>query len=131
MLCGYPGAAAYFTRFTEAPTLDSHLIPYTAREIALPAGCDQGFHFALQYEMDRAEPANESKAKLPEPPGFSGAPIWDTRFVASGCSNDWTPGQARMIGVATRWVKENSCIIATRADKLTAFLHELGAALSS
>src|SRR5580692_6333925 len=60
VLCGYPGAASYFTRFTGEPVLDSHLIPYTARETALPEGYDPDIHFALQYEMDLAEPADGS-----------------------------------------------------------------------
>lgn len=130
-LCGYPGDASYFTLFTDEPTLDSHLIPYTAREVALPAGYDPAFHFALHYEMDLAQSADGSNAKLPRPPGFSGAPIWDSGFVASGCSEDWKPEMARIVGIAIQWVEEESCIIATKSEKLIAFVRDLEAALTS
>ena len=124
MLCGYPGAASYFSRFSGEPVLDSRLIPYTARETALPTGFDPGIHFALHYEMTLAESVDEGSAKLPEPPGFSGSPIWDTGFVASNCSKDWTPEQARIIGIATRWIEEHSCIVATKGSKVREFLLE-------
>jgi hypothetical protein len=125
MLCGYPEKASYFTMFTDDPLLDSRLIPYTAREAPLPAGYDPEFHFALQYEMDLAEPVDGSKSTLPMPPGFSGAPIWNSGFVASGCSEDWTPEQARIAGIAIEWVETSSCIVASKAEKLTAFLSDL------
>jgi hypothetical protein len=122
MLCGYPGEASYFSRFTGDAVLHSPAIPYTARETALPRGFDAAIHFALKYEMEFSESADESKGKLSEPGGFSGAPIWDSGFVACKCSKDWTPAQARMIGIATRWIAEDSCVIATKAEKVREFL---------
>ena len=38
---------------------------YTARERQLPEGLDQGLYFALDYEMEHAEPAGDGKEKLP------------------------------------------------------------------
>ncbi len=125
MLCGYPGKASYFTTFTDEPQLLSPLIPYTARETALPAGYDPALHFALQYEMNLAEAADDSKKTLPTARGFSGAPIWDTGFVAGGCSEDWTPASSRVVGIATEWVENKSCIIGIKAEILTAFLNDL------
>lgn len=124
MLCGYPGAASYFSRFSGEAVLHSHLIPYTARETVLPGGFDPGIHFALQYEMGLAETIDGSNNKLPEPPGFSGSPIWDTRFIANNCSKDWAPQQSRVIGIATHWIKEDSCIVATKGVKVRQFLLE-------
>jgi len=40
--------------------------------------------------------------------GFSGSATWDTRFVAGGCSEDWTPAQACVIGVAPVRVEKES-----------------------
>jgi hypothetical protein len=74
LLCGYTGTTSYFSRFSGEPVLDSPLIPYTARETTLPVGFDSDIHFALHYEMDLAEAADGSKAKLPKPGGFSGFP---------------------------------------------------------
>jgi hypothetical protein len=126
-LCGHPGQGSYFTSFTDEPELLSPLIPYTARETALPAEFDPAFHFALQYEMNLAEAADDSRRTLPAPPGFSGAPIWDTGFIGSKCSEDWTPARARVVGIASRWLENNSCIIGIKAEIVTAFLKELDA----
>jgi hypothetical protein len=125
MLCGHPGKAAYFTSFTDEPELLSPLIPYTARETALPAGYDPAFHFALQYEMNLAEAADDSRKTLPSPKGFSGAPIWDTGFVAGGFSEHWAPAQARVIGMAAEWVENKSCIIGIKAEIVAGFLNHL------
>jgi hypothetical protein len=125
MLCGYPGKASYFTSFTDEPQLLSPFIPYLARETTLPAGYDPAFHFALQYEMNLAEAPDDSRKTLPAPPGLSGAPIWDTGFAASGCSEHWTPARSRVIGMAAEWVEAKSCIIGIKADIVSAFLNDL------
>ena len=122
MLCGYPGETSYFSRFTGDPVLHSPAIPYTAREIALPTGFNAGIHFALKYEMELSESADGSKEKLPKPGGYSGSPILDSGFVACNCSRDWAPAQARIIGIATRWIEEESCGIATKSWKVREFL---------
>jgi hypothetical protein len=90
MLCGYSGEASSFKGYPP-PELQSSLVPYTARERALPADYDPAMHFALQYEMNLAESVDGIGKKLPKPGGFSGSPIWDTRFVAGGCSNAGRP----------------------------------------
>lgn len=122
--CGHPGAASYFSRFTGEPLLESPLIPYTARQTTLPSGFDPRVHFALQYEIDLSTPVDGSRLHFPQPPGMSGAPIWDTGFVASHCSKNWDPSRSRLIGLATRWVRESSCIIAIKAERVRRFLFE-------
>jgi hypothetical protein len=128
MLCGYPVAEAHFSRFTGEPTVHASLIPYTARETALPEGkgFDPGIAFALDYAMERAESVDGSQGRLPVPIGFSGSPIWDTGFVASGCSNEWTPARSRVVGIARKWepVEMGSAIIATKATQIRRFLLE-------
>jgi len=124
MLCGYPVKPAYFSRFTGEPVLDSPLIPYTAREKPLPGGIDPNRYFALEYEMEKAQPAGEGIGKLPPAPGFSGSPIWDTGFVASGCAADWTPEHARVIGIAVRWNEGESMVLAIKAEHVRSFLLE-------
>jgi hypothetical protein len=121
-LCGYPGKTAYFSRFGDAPTLHSPAIPYSAHETALPSGFNTETHFALKYEMKLSESASGSTEELPEPGGFSGSPIWNSGFVASNCSKDWAPEQARMIGIVTHWKMEDSCVIAVKAAKVREFL---------
>lgn len=122
MLCGYPGGPSYFSRFSGTPTLYSPTLPYTARETDLPSGFDAGTHFALKYEMELSESVDGTTDGLPEPGGFSGSPIWDSGFVASKCSKDWAPARARIVGIANTWIQEDSCIIATKAEKVREFL---------
>lgn len=124
MLCGYPAKAAYFSRFTGQPVLNSPLIPYTAREAALPEGLDPARYFGLHYEMVKAEAADAGTGKLPPAPGFSGSPIWDTGFVAGGCCDDWRPEKARVVGVCLRWNEGESFVLALRAEQVRVFLLE-------
>ncbi len=124
ILSGYPAKAAYFSRFTGEPVLDSPLVPYTARVAALPEGVDSARYFGLQYEMEKAEAADGGKGRLPPAPGFSGSPIWDAGFVAGGCREDWTPEAARVIGVAVRWNEGESFVLAVKAQHVRTFLLE-------
>ena len=116
-----PGGPSYFSRFGGTPTLYSPTIPYTARETDLPSDLDAETHFALKYEMELSESVDGSTDRLPEPGGFSGSPIWDSGFVAK-CSKHWAPARARIVGIATRWIQEDSCIIATKAEKVREFV---------
>jgi hypothetical protein len=87
-------------------------------------GYDPSIAFALDYAMELAKPVDGAKGRLPGPIGFSGSPIWDTGFVASGCSSDWTPTRSRVIGVARKWepLENGSAIIATKAAQVRTFL---------
>jgi hypothetical protein len=49
MLCGYPGEASYFSRFTGDAVLHSPAIPYTARETALRSICRQNLTQTAQF----------------------------------------------------------------------------------
>ena len=127
-LCGYPVAEAGFSRFTGEPTVHSALIPYTARETGLPEskGYDAGIAFALDYAVERAKRVDSGEGSLPRAIGFSGSPIWDTGFVASECSQDWTPARSRVIGIARKWepIEMSSVIIATKVEQIRRFLLE-------
>jgi len=121
-LCGYPGARSRFSPWDA--TLYSKLIPFTARETKLPTDKRfiPEFHFALDYPIERAESVEDNQPPLPSAPGFSGSPLWDTRFVASGCAESWTPAHARLLGIVWFWHGTDSCLVATRAEKVREFL---------
>ena len=123
-ICGHPAAEASFRDIPgEDRQLKSNRISYLAREAPLPAGIDPASHFALQYEMNLAKATDPSrKRKLPPPPGFSGSAIWDCGFVRSGCAEKWDPSEARLVGVAQRWLEDESCLIAIKAEAIRSFL---------
>jgi hypothetical protein len=96
----------------------------TAREVALPDDdrFDPRFHFAIDYRPDLATSVIGSHG-LPRPPGFSGAAVWNTRFVESRLSGyQWTPQQARVTGIVWGWPSSSACIVATRSEYIRSFL---------
>jgi hypothetical protein len=121
-LCGYPGVRSRFSPWDA--TLYSKLIPFTARETELPMDKRfiREFHFALEYPIEKAESVEGNQPPLPSPPGLSGSPVWDTRFVSSGCAENWTPAHARLLGIIWFWDSADSCLVATKAEKVREFL---------
>jgi hypothetical protein len=74
--------------------------------------------------MDLAEATDGSNRKLPPPPGFSGSSVWDTRFVRSRESNTWNASNAKVVGIAQRWVEDEACLICIKAEKVREALLE-------
>jgi hypothetical protein len=118
IISGHPGAESKFRNIPGDVKLESTRVTYLARETTLPAGLNPDSHFALQYEMDLAEPTDDRKGNLPLPPGFSGSGIWDTGFVRSRHSKNWTAAEARLVGIAQRWVKEDACLICIKSERV-------------
>jgi hypothetical protein len=46
-------------------------------------------------------------------------------LIGSKCSEDWTPCRSRVIGIASQWLENQSCIVAIKAEIVTDFLNEL------
>jgi hypothetical protein len=76
---------------------------YACQEIPLPPDDDRfhnRFHFALDYRPDLATSLGDNNPGLPDPHGFSGSLVWNTRFVELGCNIDtWTPDDAVVTGL--------------------------------
>lgn len=95
--------------------------PYLTQECPFPNEVDEAdpnFHFALHYKPDLAKSIDDS-SHLPDPHGFSGSLIWDTKRVE--CLNtgtEWSPKLAEVTGIVWGWPSSSACILATKVEFL-------------
>ncbi|TIM38173.1 hypothetical protein [Mesorhizobium sp.] len=76
-----------------------------SREVELPADTrwDSRLHFGLDYRPDLATTVVGNDG-LPNPRGFSGSAVWNTRYVEAKIKGlDWTPDLAQVTGVIWGW----------------------------
>lgn len=79
---------------------------------------DPNYHFALHYSPDKATSA-DGNSSLPDPHGFSGSLVWDTKYVACRQSNrKWCPEMAEVTGIAWGWPSSEACILVTKVEHL-------------
>lgn len=114
---GYSGERSKF--------LFGHLIipgtPYLTQECPFPIAvseADSQFHFALHYRPDLATSIDGS-SHLPDPHGFSGSLVWDTKRVK--ClqkGKEWSPELAEVTGIVWAWPSSEACILVTKAEHL-------------
>ncbi len=119
-VAGHPGQNSLYIPATKE--LITPRTNYMTQQTKLPCHHNPDTHFAIHYEMGLAQSADGREGKLPKPPGFSGAPIWDTGFVRGGCSSEWQAGEAKLTGIAQIWDPKNSLIIAIKAEAMNRFL---------
>ncbi|MEX9522689.1 hypothetical protein AB7Y45_25780, partial [Escherichia coli] len=75
-------------------------------------------HFSLFYPPDLAKSV-DGTSHLPDPHGFSGSLVWDTKRVACLLENKaWEPSMAEVTGIVWGWPSSSACILATKVDKL-------------
>jgi hypothetical protein len=114
---GYSGERAKF--------LFGHLItrgtPYLTQECPFPSdvkGADPNFHFSLFYPPDLAK-SIDGTSHLPDPHGFSGSLVWDTKFVAClEAGIEWNPQMAKVTGIVWGWPSSAACILATKVERI-------------
>lgn len=102
-----------------------HLIsrgtPYLTQECPFPNLVNEAnpeFHFSLHYPPDLATSIDGS-SHLPNPHGFSGSLVWDTKQVACFLAGqDWRPEMAEVTGILWGWPSSAACILATRAEHM-------------
>jgi hypothetical protein len=101
----------------------NHLITnatsHACQEVPLPSDdrFHNRFHFALDYRPDLATSIGDNNPGLPDPHGFSGSLVWNTRFVELGCNiQSWSPDDAVVTGLAWGWPSSAACLVATRAE---------------
>ena len=110
---GYSGERSKF--------LFGHLMtpvtPYLTQERPFPSNvreADPDFHFALFYPPDLATSV-DGTSHLPNPHGFSGSLVWDTKRVAClSAGIEWNPEMAKITGIVWGW----SCILVTKVEHL-------------
>jgi len=114
---GYSGERSKF--------LFGHLIapgtPYLTQEGPFPNGVDEAnpnFHFSLHYSPDLAKNIDDS-SHLPDPHGFSGSLIWDTKRVTClQAGKEWSPELAEVTGIVWGWPSSDASILATKVEHL-------------
>ena len=114
---GYSGERSKFI-FGELVT---RLTPYLTQICPFPVCVKEAllkYHFSLLYQPDLALSV-EGSSHLPDPHGFSGSLVWDTKFVA--CLKDdieWDPEMAKVTGIVWGWPSAAACILATKIEYL-------------
>ena len=114
---GYSGQRSRF--------LFDHLItpgtPYLTQECSFPSNVEEAnsnFHFALFYLPDLAI-SIDGTSHLPDPHGFSGSLVWDTKRVAClSAGIEWNPEMAEITGIVWGWPSSEACILVTKVEHL-------------
>lgn len=112
---GYSGERSVFSF--------DHLItrgtPYLTQESPFPESVqegDQSYHFSLFYPPDLARSV-DGTSHLPNPHGFSGSLVWDTKRVACFSENKtWDPSMAEVTGIVWGWPSSSACILVTKVE---------------
>ncbi len=114
---GYSGEIAnFYFNFMNTPGT-----PYLTQELPFPsnvAEADPEFHFALHYSPEKAT-SIDGTSSLPDPHGFSGSLVWDTKVVA--CMKEgksWSPALAEVTGIVWGWPSSSACILVTKVEHL-------------
>ncbi|GHX29727.1 hypothetical protein VCSRO157_3480 [Vibrio cholerae] len=95
--------------------------PYLTQELPFPNSvhqADSNYHFALHYSPDKAISV-DGTSSLPDPHGFSGSLVWDTKAVACIKENkEWSPELAEVTGIVWGWPSAAACILVTKVEHL-------------
>ena len=95
--------------------------PYLTQECPLPTNVPEAnsdIHFSLFYKPDLAR-SIDGTSYLPNPHGFSGSLVWDTKRVACLSENlEWKPEMAQVTGIVWGWPSSAACILATKVEHL-------------
>ena len=108
----------------------SEALPYASREgRSTYEWFDPALHIAVRYSAEGATDAKARRAWLPTAHGFSGCLLWNTNRMAKGA--EWTPADARVIGVVTTWDQDGQSLIAIRSHVVCTFLANVEALSAS
>jgi hypothetical protein len=114
---GYSGQRSKFL----FDSLITPATPYLTQECPFPNkvnSADKNFHFALHYNPDLAKSVDGS-SHLPDPHGFSGSLVWDTRRVEClQAGKEWSPKLAKVSGIVWGWSSSEACILGTKIEHI-------------
>lgn len=83
---------------------------------------DPAIHFAVSYSVKFLQDAEGKIMDWIDPHGMSGAVVWNIRRAEIG--SNWTPDDARIVGIVQRWDQDGQCLIATRVEHAIPFLRK-------
>jgi hypothetical protein len=131
-VCGYPGYARpaiaegeiRYPRETRFGLLSTPAVPiltYPVRDVSrFPDGLDETLHATVHYHGVAHRPG-EGMREVPDPRGFSGSLLWDTKFGATNADN-WTPAMSKVCGLIHRWDSDHEVLIVTKVEFVRATL---------
>ena len=133
---GFPGSTA--TRHEPATELNKRYtwfgqplatlgVPMLAQVIREPIGSplkyDPHYHVAVHFPARALRHAGGEPVVMPNPHGFSGSLLWDTKFVAcAGAKKKWSPENARVCGVVWAAHSHPEIVVATKIDHVRSVL---------
>ena len=120
-LLGYSDKRSYFSPTLE--TLFTKGTPLLTQEAKDPPEGLSEMYFALPYRPDLSKSMDSRSAGLPRAEGFSGSPVWDTRFLRCMHENrQWTPKESRITGIVPFWNQKTAHLVAIRIEYVREFL---------
>lgn len=76
------------------------------------------YHISIPYPPELAR-TKDSKLPLPDPHGFSGSLLWDTKRVEYLRKDlEWNPSIAKVTAIIWGWPSSSACILATKVEHL-------------
>lgn len=129
-LMGYAGSRSYYS--PSANQMLAHGTPFLGQEFdpiregrqIASQDFDPAYHFAIPWQPASTKVLGGDTSSIPlSPKGFSGSPIWNTRFLEySAAGLDRAPGVSRFTGVAWAWQPADRAIFVTRIEHVRFFL---------
>lgn len=120
-MLGYSAERSYFSPTFE--TLMTKGTPYLMQESKDRPNDLGDMYFAIPYLPELAKSLSGNSANLPDPHGFSGSPVWDTRFRRCDLEGTrWNPEESHVTGVIFAWRPDTKHLLALKAEYLVEFL---------
>ena len=120
-ITGFSGERSRFSPLLK--TLFSTGTPYLTHERHLPASWQSPRWFSLFYTPPDTTSLDLAARGLPDPHGFSGSLVWDTKTVQClKTGTEWHPDLAEVTGIIWGWDSKDPSLLAIRAEFLREFL---------
>lgn len=95
--------------------------PFLTQECPFPVSieqADQKYHMSIPFPPESVE-TKDASVPLPDPHGFSGSLLWDTKRVECQKKKiEWDPSMAEVTAIIWGWPSSCVCILATRIEHI-------------
>lgn len=117
---GYPGKKSYPSVLLNGVFAESY--PYGAgTSVSQYSWFDPDIHIALEFSPKGMIDEHGNEAGFIDPHGLSGSALWKTNRGGKSAA-EWSPEQARIVGVVFAWDQKANSLIATRIEVVRRFL---------
>lgn len=121
------GELLFFAGFSDERSqtvLDTNVsrgTPFLTQECPLPKSIEEAipkYHISIPYPPELAR-TKDTSVPLPNPHGFSGSLLWNTKRVECLEKNlEWDPSMAKVTAIIWGWPSSSACILATKVERL-------------